>query len=65
MISLLISAIVSWLVLLVDWSVRSGLVLAALALWFAFRPPRRAEIRHAFAPRGWQRALFSRSCRGG
>ena len=35
MSTLPISAIVTWLVLLVNWSIRWGLVLAALALWFA------------------------------
>ena len=36
-----------WLVL--DWSVRWGLLIALLALWLAWRPPRRSEVRHALA----------------
>jgi hypothetical protein len=44
--------IVPWLVFLTDWSVRWGLVLAALALWFAVRPPRRAATRHAVCAAG-------------
>ncbi|MFI5455562.1 MAG: carboxypeptidase regulatory-like domain-containing protein [Isosphaerales bacterium] len=38
--------VVPWLAFLADWSVRWGLVLAALSLWFALRPPRRAATRH-------------------
>ena len=52
MSSLPISAIVAWLGLLVDWSIRWGLVLAALAVWFALRPPRRAAIRYALCAAG-------------
>ena len=38
--------IVPWLAFLAEWSARWGLVLAALALWLALRPPRRAATRH-------------------
>jgi len=38
--------VIPLLVLLADWSVRWGLVLAALALWLALRPPRLAGTRH-------------------
>jgi protocatechuate 3,4-dioxygenase beta subunit len=34
------------LAILVDWSIRWGIVLAVLAAWFRLRPPRRAETRH-------------------
>ena len=35
-----------WLATLADWSIRWGVVLAALAAWLALRPPRRAATRH-------------------
>jgi protocatechuate 3,4-dioxygenase beta subunit len=35
-----------WLVLMAEWSVRWGLVIAALAAWLALRPPRRTATRH-------------------
>ncbi len=35
-----------WLALLADWSIRWGLVLAVLAVWFALRPPRSAATRY-------------------
>jgi BlaR1 peptidase M56 len=38
--------VVPLLVYLADWSVRWGLVLAALALWLSLRPPRLAGTRH-------------------
>jgi hypothetical protein len=38
--------IVPWLVLMADWSVRWGVVLAVLAAWLVLRPPRRAATRH-------------------
>jgi len=38
--------VVPWLMLLVDGSIRWGIVLAALAAWFALRPPKRAATRH-------------------
>ncbi|APW63795.1 carboxypeptidase regulatory-like domain-containing protein [Paludisphaera borealis] len=38
--------VVPWLALLVDGSIRWGIVLAVLAVWFALRPPRRAATRH-------------------
>ena len=38
--------VVPLLVFLADWSIRWGLVLAALALWFSLRPPRLACTRH-------------------
>src|SRR5262249_13059247 len=38
--------LVPGLALLADWSVRWGLLLAALALWFLLRTPRRAATRH-------------------
>jgi beta-lactamase regulating signal transducer with metallopeptidase domain len=38
--------VISGLMLLADWSVRWGLILVALAAWFALRPPRRAATRH-------------------
>lgn len=37
---------VPWLAILVDGSIRWGIVLSALAVWFALRPPRRAATRH-------------------
>ena len=36
----------SWLAVLVDGSIRWGIVLSMLAVWFALRPPRRAATRH-------------------
>jgi beta-lactamase regulating signal transducer with metallopeptidase domain len=38
--------VVPWLAFLAEWSVRWGLVLAVLTIWFALRPPRRAAVRH-------------------
>jgi len=38
--------VVPSLAFLAGWSVRWGLVLAALGVWFALRPPRRAATRH-------------------
>jgi beta-lactamase regulating signal transducer with metallopeptidase domain/protocatechuate 3,4-dioxygenase beta subunit len=35
------------LTLLADWSLRWGVVLAALMIWFALRPPRRPALRHS------------------
>jgi hypothetical protein len=37
--------VVPWLAILADWSIRWGIVLAPLAVWFALRPPRRTAIR--------------------
>ncbi|WP_165221564.1 M56 family metallopeptidase [Aquisphaera insulae] len=37
---------VPWLVMLLGWSIRWGLVMAALAAWLAARPPRGAGIRY-------------------
>ncbi len=36
-----------WLWFLADWSLRWGVLLGLVAAWFALRPPRRAETRHA------------------
>lgn len=44
--------VVAWAVFLADWSIRWGLVVAALAAWFAVRPPRRAATRHALCAAG-------------
>ncbi len=38
--------VIPWLEFLVGWSLRWGLLLAALAFWLALRPPRRAATRH-------------------
>ncbi|WP_406698069.1 M56 family metallopeptidase [Singulisphaera sp. Ch08] len=38
--------IIPGLVLLAEWSLRWGLVLLVLSLWFILRPPRRAATRH-------------------
>ncbi len=38
--------VIPWLAVLVDWSVRWGILLALLAAWFAVHPPRRAGTRH-------------------
>jgi BlaR1 peptidase M56 len=38
--------VVPWITSLADWSLRWGVLLAALALWLTVRPPRRAAIRH-------------------
>jgi beta-lactamase regulating signal transducer with metallopeptidase domain len=37
----------AWLML--DWSVRWGVLIGLLAVWFGWRPPRRSEVRHALA----------------
>jgi beta-lactamase regulating signal transducer with metallopeptidase domain len=41
------TAALALLTFLAEWSIRWGLVLGALAVWFALRPPRLAATRHA------------------
>ena len=50
--------IVPSLLFLVDWSLRWGLVLAALAFWFAARPPRRAASRYTLCAAGLAAGLL-------
>ena len=38
--------VVPWLWFLAEWSLRWGVVIAAIAAWLALRPPRRAATRH-------------------
>ncbi len=38
--------VIPWLMLLADWSIRWGAVLAPLAVWFTVRPPRRTAFRY-------------------
>lgn len=38
--------VIPWLAFFAGWSLRWGVLLAALALWLAVRPPRRAATRH-------------------
>ena len=58
--------VVPLLVFLADWSVRWGLVLAALALWLALRPPRLADhAAHSVPRRPGRRASCCRSCPAG
>lgn len=46
------------LTLLADWSIRWGVLLLAVALWLALRPPRRAATRHLLCALALAAGLF-------
>ncbi len=37
---------IPWLIFLVEWSVRWGIVIGVLAVWLRLRPPRKTALRH-------------------